>query len=132
MSAPSKFTRSPLGLYFIDGIIVQSDVGPEDALQFARLNEPQASLDLVGAIFPDSAVRFDSNPEHPVLFFNAKTWKLQPENISQGKVLGLGQLFAGPPWVAYYDSDNAVGLLSTSAFKEKPDALMAAFEALQG
>lgn len=133
MSGP--LATSPLGLYFIGGAVIHSDGGPQTALEWFQRNEsPEADIFMVGGIQPDSSVIFHADlPEHPVLYFNAKTRKLQLENASKGAITSI---------TYFYDQDllccrahfwikgivgGSVGFCGPTEL----DAYMAAFEALQ-
>ena len=139
----TQLVTSPLGLYYIGGVVVHSDEGPQAAVRWVQLNEGHAFVDTVGAIMPDSSVIFRSDrPEHPVLYFNARTRKLQLENacLSGRDVLGLreasprghGMDFDKDGWIPVIAPTNGPGFLVWHCQREtKLDAYMAAFEAAQ-
>jgi hypothetical protein len=128
-----ELVTSPLGLYYIGGVVVHSDDGPQAAVRWIELNESHAFVDTVGAIQPDSSVIFRSDrPEHPVLYFDVKTRKLQLESDCFGLVRGMMELFTEPRWQAYYYQNNIGSDRVAAPCETKLDAYMAAFEALQG
>lgn len=127
-------STSPLGLYYIGGVVVHSDGGPQAALEWFQRNEgPGADIFMVGGIQPDSSVIFAGGP--PV-YFNAKTRKLQNKNTTKGKIVALTK---------YLEDDGTVVYCAAYAFPEDPeesyfdnlcyhseiDALLSVFELLQ-
>ena len=126
---------SPLGLYYITGVVVHSDDSPQAALEWFQHNEgPEADIFQVGGIQLDSSVIFAGGP--PV-YFNAKTRKLQIINPSTSgrRIIGFREWFDGDTssWAPLVTSTDG----SPSFFLEycrreaKLDALMAAMEYCQ-
>ena len=130
----TQLVTSPLGLYYIGGVVVHSDEGPQAAVRWVQLNEGHAFVDTVGAIMPDSSVIFRSDrPEHPVLYFNAKTRKLQLENASKGAISSITYFYDQDSlrWRAHFRIKGIVGGSVGFYGPTELDAYMAAFEALQ-
>lgn len=122
---------SPLGLYFVRGVVIHSDGGPQAALEWFQHNEdPEADIAMVGAIQPDSSVTF---AEGLPVYFNTKTRKLQLENASKGSIASITKLFDQDllRWRAHFQIGGIIGGSVGFYGATELDAYMAAFEALQ-
>lgn len=118
---------SPIGLYWVGGVVVQSDDGPVSASKYAFMNEGIKQAE-IGAIFPDSTVDF--GPGKPKLFFNPKTRRLSISKSCKGSITSCLQVFVGR--VGFYvEFEMDSGKTWASDKKEhKLDAYLDAFEKL--